>query len=365
MYRLPIYGPLLALSLGLLAACGSTPYAPVANQAAPVDTTAYKQNVNAFVVLLDTSGSMKEGAQGRPKIEGAEDLVASFNSAVPPLDFKAALVTFGKGSDSCWGYGVASQIYGLTSYKSADFADALGSIECAASTTPIADAVATTSRLLAKQKGPAAVIIVSDFKWDDPDAVKAAVADLKAQHPGKLCLHTIKIGDDTSNDALIANIANVAGCDSAVSAQDIASATAMTAYAADTLMAPLPKKMTYETHTLSATALFDFNKAVLKEAGKAELKALGASIKSQGMTVGEINVVGHTDSVGSPAYNQRLSMRRAVAVKYYLVGEGIDAGIIDVSGKGEDEPVASNDTAEGRALNRRVDIQVGTTQPSM
>ena len=356
-------GLLMALSLSVLAACSSAPYTPVANQAEPVDMTAFTPKVDSFVVLLDTSGSMKEDPQGRPKINNAQDLVASFNSAVPPLDIKAAMVTFGKGTDSCWGFGAVSNIYGPTMYKSSDFADALGSIECAASTTPIAEAVANTTELLVKEKGRIAVIIVSDFKWGDPDAVKTAVADLKSQHGDKLCLHTVKIGDETSNDPLIADVTGATDCGSAVSAQSIASATAMTAYVADTLMSPLPK-MQYEKHTMSATTLFDFNKTLLKEQGKAELQQLGASIRSQGISVGDIDVVGHTDSIGSASYNQRLSMRRAMAVKYYLVKQGINAGIIDVSGMGKTEPVASNDTDEGRALNRRVEIHVGTTQLS-
>lgn len=364
MLKHHLSGLLSALSLSILTACSSTPYTPVANQAQPVDTSAFTKKVDSFVVLLDTSGSMKEEVQGSPKINSAEDLVASFNSAVPPLDFKAALVTFGKGTDSCWGYGVASTLYGLAPYKTSAFADALGSIECAASTTPITDAVETTSGLLKKQKGTVAVIIVSDFKWGDPEAVEASVADLKAQHPGKLCLHTVKIGADTSNDALISSISDTAGCGSAVTVQDLASGAAMTSYVADTLMSPVPE-MKYEKHMISATTLFDFDKSILKQPGKVELQKLGATIKSQGMTVGDIDVIGYTDSVGSEAYNKGLSMRRATAVRNYLVSEGIKAEIIDISGMGEADPVASNDTDAGRAQNRRVEIHVGTSKPAM
>ena len=90
---------------------------------------------------------------------------------------------------------------------------------------------------------------------------------------------------------------------------------------------------------------------------------LDESIKSQGISVGDIDVIGHTDNKGSETYNQKLSVRRAQAVKDYMVSEGIDAGIVDVIGKGESEPVASNDTDEGRAKNRRVEIRVGTSRP--
>lgn len=363
MLKQPLQGLVLFLSVGLLAACSGTPYTPVAAQLEPVDTSAYAQKADAFVVLLDTSGSMDDDNQGRPKIQAAEDLVASFNSAVPPLDFKAALVIFGRGAGTCMGYGAADTIYGLKSYQSEDFARALGSIECAASTTPIADAIDKTTQLLAEETGSTAVIIVSDFKWNDPASVEAAVSQLKAQHGDKVCLHTVKVGDDPTGDAVIANITDAAGCDSAVAAGDIASGTAMSAYAANTLMTPIQQELQYEKHTVSAVALFDFNKAVLKEQGKAELQKLGADIRAQGMSVGDIDVIGHTDSVGSDRYNQALSVRRAMAVRDYLVSEGIDAGIIDAMGKGESDPVASNDTDAGRAQNRRVEIHVGTSRP--
>ena len=72
--------------------------------------------------------------------------------------------------------------------------------------------------------------------------------------------------------------------------------------------------------------------------------------------------VGHTDSVGSDAYNQKLSVRRAEAVKAYLVSKGIEQNRVYTEGKGETQPVASNATRQGRAQNRRVEIEVVGTQ---
>ena len=351
----------MGLSLAALAACGGTPYTPVASKSDPIDVSAYKAKVDSFVVLLDTSGSMNEADQGTPRINNAADWVASFNSAVPPLGYKAGMVTFGKGSTgTCIGYGVATTIYGLAPYQSADFGKALGSIECAASTTPIADAIDATTGMLVDETGPIAVIIVSDFNWNDPDAVTSALAALKEQHAGKICLHTVKVGNDTSHDAMISSITDTAACDSAVSADAVASGATLTSWVADTLLVATP--MQYEKHTVSAEVLFDFDKSVLKEQGKVELQRLGGLIKEQGMKVGDIDVVGHTDSVGTPAYNQGLSVRRAMAVKDYLVSEGVNGAIIDAMGMGESQPVASNDTAAGRAMNRRVDVLVGTTR---
>ena len=120
-----------------------------------------------------------------------------------------------------------------------------------------------------------------------------------------------------------------------------------------------PPQPVYEKVTISATALFAFDSDALKDEGKAAIRELADSIKAKGGSVVDIDVIGHTDSVGPEEYNEQLSLRRATSVKNYLVEQGVDAGIIDVSGKGESMPIASNSTSEGRAQNRRVEINVG------
>jgi OOP family OmpA-OmpF porin len=112
--------------------------------------------------------------------------------------------------------------------------------------------------------------------------------------------------------------------------------------------------------TYAADALFDFDKSVVKPAGKAKLDDLVSKVK--GINLEVIIAVGHTDSIGSDAYNQKLSVRRAEAVKAYLVSKGIEKNRIYTEGKGEKQPVASNKTNEGRAKNRRVEIEVVGTR---
>jgi OOP family OmpA-OmpF porin len=115
--------------------------------------------------------------------------------------------------------------------------------------------------------------------------------------------------------------------------------------------------------TYAADAFFDFDKSVLKPEGRRALDELAQKI--QGINLEVIVATGHTDSVGSVPYNQRLSVRRAEAVKAYLVSKGIDKSRIDTEGKGKSQPIASNKTAAGRAKNRRVEIEVvGTAAPA-
>jgi OOP family OmpA-OmpF porin len=124
--------------------------------------------------------------------------------------------------------------------------------------------------------------------------------------------------------------------------------------------AAAPAKPAASKVTFAADAFFDFDKSVLKPAGKAKLTDLVGKIK--GINLEVIIAVGHTDSVGTDAYNQKLSVRRAEAVKAFLVSQGIEKNRIYTEGKGEKQPVADNKTKEGRAKNRRVEIEVVGTR---
>ena len=118
--------------------------------------------------------------------------------------------------------------------------------------------------------------------------------------------------------------------------------------------APAPAPAVASKVTYAADAFFDFDKSVLKPEGKAKLDDLVSKVK--GINLEVIIAVGHTDSVGSDAYNQKLSEKRAAAVKEYLVAKGIEANRVYTEGKGELQPVADNKSADGRAKNRRVEV---------
>jgi OmpA-OmpF porin, OOP family len=119
--------------------------------------------------------------------------------------------------------------------------------------------------------------------------------------------------------------------------------------------APVSEKVTF-----AADAFYDFNKATLKPEGKAKLDDLVS--KMGGINLEVIIAVGHTDSVGGDAYNQKLSVKRSESVKAYLVSKGVEKNRVYTEGKGKKQPVADNKTAEGRAKNRRVEIEVVGTR---
>jgi OOP family OmpA-OmpF porin len=161
------------------------------------------------------------------------------------------------------------------------------------------------------------------------------------------------------------------GCDGAIVAPKAAPAPAPAPKAAAPAPAPAPKaaapkpapapaaatKVTY-----AADAFFDFDKSVLKAEGKAKLDDLVGKVK--GINLEVIIAVGHTDSVGADAYNQKLSVKRSDAVKAYLVSKGIEKNRVYTEGKGEKQPVADNKTSAGRSKNRRVEIEVVGTRPN-
>ena len=119
---------------------------------------------------------------------------------------------------------------------------------------------------------------------------------------------------------------------------------------------------------VTSTELFDFNKAVLSQAAQAKLDAEVVAKLGGFATIRFVNVNGHTDRLGSPQYNQKLSEKRAVAVKAYLVSKGVDGSKIETYGFGKTNPVKScPDQRDRKALiaclepNRRVEVEVQGT----
>ena len=132
------------------------------------------------------------------------------------------------------------------------------------------------------------------------------------------------------------------------------------AKAALPVLPPAPPKPIVEKVTYAADAFFDVDKSVLKPEAKAKLDDLVG--KTKGINLEVIIAVGHTDSDGSDAYNQKLSVKRSDSVKAYLVSKGVEKNRVYTEGKGEKQPVADNKTKEGKAKNRRVEIEVVGTR---
>ncbi|CAN5756097.1 OmpA family protein [soil metagenome] len=108
--------------------------------------------------------------------------------------------------------------------------------------------------------------------------------------------------------------------------------------------------------TFASGLLFDFDSDVVKGAARTNLSELSESLRQYPET--EVLIVGHTDSTGSDSYNMSLSQRRSAAARNFLVSQGVNASRVRIEGRGESEPIASNETAAGQAQNRRVEVAI-------
>lgn len=200
---------------------------------------------------------------------------------------------------------------------------------------------------------------ITDIKARTPhSAYVKDISGVIVRDPFGLCWHT-GYWTPADSDAVV-------GCDGVVEKvapppEPVAPATPVTAAPVEPPKPAAPPAPTSEKVTFAADAFFDFDKAILKSEAKVKLDDMASKLK--GIDLEVIIAVGHTDSVGSDEYNQKLSIKRAEAVKAYLVGNGgIPNNRVYTEGKGEKQPVADNKTAEGRTQNRRVEIEVVGTR---
>jgi len=187
-------------------------------------------------------------------------------------------------------------------------------------------------------------------------------------------LITISAGSVMAQPRNVDNWVNSAGTpwrngDGTLCWRDAAWTPATAAANCDGWLAPKPaaaapaaaSTVTQKKITLQADTLFDFDKSNLKSEGVATLNKLAQDIKKMRLEV--VIIVGYTDGIGTDAYNIALGQRRANAVKAYLTNDGgVEATRVYTESKGKADPVASNATAEGRAKNRRVEVEVVGTK---
>ncbi|HQZ01016.1 MAG TPA: OmpA family protein [Thauera sp.] len=201
--------------------------------------------------------------------------------------------------------------------------------------------------------------VVVDGKGEVPYVIDAR--NVVARSGADLCWRTGYWSPAAASTAMAGQFPAGCECDSDIVAKDKCVAPMAAAKPAP---APAPKP-TADKIKLAADALFDFDKATLKPEGRSKLDELAA--KSKQLKLEVILAVGHTDRLGSDGYNQKLSERRAAAVKTYLVSKGVEANRVYTEGKGEKQPVTGakcNTVKNRKALidclqpDRRVEVEV-------
>jgi OOP family OmpA-OmpF porin len=375
----------LVLAVALVG-CATKPVAPAAPfQPVQLSSDAFSKKVDTFVVVLDASSSMNDDYNGRPKIDQAKEIIARMNQTIPPLDYRAGLVAFGSGA--CLDGNDAKVLYGVTPYRRADLAAGLDLLKCAGGVSPMSEGIKTShTKLQDSNFGRTALIIVSDAADIYQGGAIENAKKLKEAMGDKLCIYPIQVGQDKGGSKLMDELAKIGGCGFAVNADDISSPNAMADYVKKVFLAPAVAKAPVAAAPVAGVVdsdgdgvpdsrdkcpntpkgvkvnadgcwelkgvYFDNDKAVIKDTKV--LDEAVAILKANPKLTGEVH--GYTDSTASPEYNQKLSEARAKAVRDYFVKQGIAPERIRAKGFGETRPVASNDTAEGRAQNRRVEL---------
>jgi OmpA-OmpF porin, OOP family len=386
-YLIPLF--ILMLSI-LLISCGGKKVMKTAQSFEPYkfDTSQYEPKVNNFAVILDTSSSMADKYQGQSKETISEKFLTAMNETLPELKYNGALRTFGHGASLPDRSTI--RLYGVTPYSTSGFESALDGVKGPGGSTslPLAKAITAAGEDFKSVQGPIAVVIVSDGLDMDQAPIKAAET-LKSQFGDRLCIDTVQIGDDPAGKANLEQIAKIGGCGYATTADRLTTSSSMAGFVEGIFLAkaapkPIPmaasKPMDSDKDgvpdnldqcpntplgftvdgkgclaSASSVVLFSFNSSDIRSKAYPMLNEAAMIMKKNPDINGRID--GYADSTGNGAYNIDLSERRAKAVKDYLVSRGIDPERLSTKGFGDADPVASNDTKEGRAKNRRVELK--------
>jgi len=307
------------------------------------------------ILITDASGTMYQ-QQTFPE---AKALTQSFVAAMPARDsqgerpggYAAGLVGFG-GSDRITAPLAPFDRAGLASTVSS--LRILGELGGYGGRTPYKDVLKETRASLAGQSAHAALVIFSDGLPDDEFMALRQAKELAASYAGAVCIHTVHTGDDPLGSAFLEVLSQVTECGTAREASSVRDPAAFTQFVREVFFAKgAPNACNSGVIRLRGVE-FEFDRAELTPSSLVVLDAAAETLRTCPNV--PVRVEGHTDSLGSETYNQDLGLRRAEAVRGRLVYSGVNAGKVTVRSYGESRPIASNDTEEGRALNRRVEL---------
>lgn len=308
--------------------------------------------VNNFAILLDQSGSMylTHEKLSEVKIILAKKLLLGMNDKIPELGYRCAVELFAP-----W-----EEVLNPMSYSKIKVAEALNTVpgenEVYGRFTPMGDGIRSLHSVLDQMPGKTAVILVSDGKANrGPDPVKMA-KEAYSKYPD-ICFHVISFADNAEGEATLRQINQIGNCVYVKAGDLLKDEGIFKQFVQDVFYEDVkePARVIPERMILRGVQ-FDSNSANIKPVS---IPVLDKNVELLRQNP-ELRVVieAHTDSMGSEDYNSKLSLKRAEAIYNYFTSQGISANRMKAVGLGETRPIADNSTAEGRALNRRVEIQI-------
>ena len=327
---------------------------------APANAKMVKK-VDNFIIFLDQSGSMgMKTEDGTRKINQAVSDILAMNKAIPALDYTSAVYLFAPFTEQC----------SPKPYNAASVAAAASSVNTDFKIfnrkTPMGNGLADINPTLDTMSGKTALIIFTDGESNigsDPVAVAQSMA---SKYGSNLCVHVVSYPDSDKGQAVIDGIRSAFPCTVAADSATFANAAALDKFAKDVFYdevadapapapAPAPVVMAPAKEVVSFNLNFGFDKYAITDEMVPVLEQAKMILEEDSTATYEIS--GFTDSTGAVEYNQGLSERRANSVMTWLTNNGIASSRMEAVGKGELNPKYDNGTAEGRKLNRRVDIQ--------
>lgn len=320
--------------------------------AVPAQAKKMVPKVDNFIMFIDHSSSMGTSYKsqkyvqfgGVSKIAIAKDDALAMTKAIPELGYKSGVYTFAPYKEYA----------GMAPFTQAGTEKAIKPIateyELYGRLTNLGDGLASLDKVLGTLSGKTAVIIFSDGDNNlglDPVAQAKA---LQAKYGDKLCFHIVSFADTKNGERILKEIAALSKCTCMVLGEDLKIKENLDRFIQCALYDFIEDEI-----VIFRSIYFDFNKYNIKKEFIPVLDEGVSIVKSKPGTL--VILEGHTDSVGSVKYNQGLSERRANSVKQYFVKKGVDASMIQAIGYGKLHPRYDNKTAEGRKMNRRVEIK--------
>ncbi len=354
---------------------------------------------DSFIFLADESESMSnpDELEGRPKIEIEKEILSVVNLEVPEADYQAELRTF--GHDYVFSNPYQSAVYfPIGPYCKQSMAEAIEKIRASRAPTPLGYGLELAGKDAAEMPGRVHIILFTDGKENAYRPSPEVAREIKAKYPDKICLFAVQVGHDAKGRALLEELVSIMECGGVYQAADLRDKTKRQAFIKEVFgyevkrakpvaqPAPKPKPAPKVAGPVDSDGdgvydqfdrcpntpkgakvdaygcweigmvFFDFDQADIKPEYHPLLLEIAEVLKKNPDL--KLKVIGSTDSRGDEEYNYRLGLKRARAVKAFLVAHGVNPAQLIVVSVGETQPIADNTTEEGRAKNRHVRFEI-------
>lgn len=303
------------------------------------------------IILVDESGTIGTGRTFRQE----KALAELFTGAMPDGQYLSGIKTFAGVIDS------DHVRIDLAPFDRVRMTDGAASLEPLGKTTPLTRAIYNQKTEFSGIGGHGALLVFSDGRVKDPEAVLQACRNLVAEHGGELCIFTVQVNDSERGRDLLQKMASVNGCGQYYDGNTLDSAEAMQRVARDIFFGPheitspreepnRPVPVVWELENVH----FENDIDVVHSKYNSQLDEVAAAMRNHPEV--QLRLAGHTDSNGSNAYNQSLSERRVNAVARALTERNVSSSRITTQAYGEVEPAENNNSPQNMHLNRRVEL---------